>query len=139
MRFLYWSSIAWRYLWPSPYTLLGLLVFFIPIRGARSLLVHRGTIGVIGPAIERLLVRVPIIGGAAAMTFGHSILAKDRDTFYSTWDHERVHVDQYQRWGLLFVPMYLGAGLWLKIRGKDPYWDNPFEIEARRLGDGIDC
>jgi hypothetical protein len=139
MRFLYWSSIAWRYLWPSPYTLVGLLVFFIPIRGARSLLVHRGTIGVIGPAIERLLVRVPIIGGAAAMTFGHSILAKDRDTFYSTWDHERVHVDQYQRWGLLFVPMYLGAGLWLKIRGKDPYWDNPFEIEARRLGDGIDC
>ena len=139
MRFLYWSSIAWRYLWPSPYTLLGLLFFFIPIRGARSLLVHRGTIGVIGPAIERLLVRVPIIGGAAAMTFGHSILAKDRDTFYSTWDHERVHVDQYQRWGLLFVPMYLGVGLWLKIRGKDPYWDNPFEIEARRLGDGIDC
>jgi hypothetical protein len=139
MRFLYWSSIAWRYLWPSPYTLLGLLVFFIPIRGARSLLVHRGTIGVIGPAIECLLVRVPIIGGAAAMTFGHSILAKDRDTFYSTWDHERVHVDQYQRWGLLFVPMYLGVGLWLKIRGKDPYWDNPFEIEARRLGDGIDC
>ena len=139
MRFLYWSSIAWRYLWPSPYTLLGLLVFFLPIRGARSLLVHRGTIGVIGPAIERLLVRVPIIGGAAAMTFGHSILAKDRDTFYSTWDHERVHVDQYQRWGLLFVPMYLGVGLWLKIRGKDPYWDNPFEIEARRLGDGIDC
>jgi hypothetical protein len=139
MRFLYWSSIAWRYLWPSPYTLFGLLVFCIPIRGARSLLVHRGTIGVIGPAIERLLVRVPIIGGAAAMTFGHSILAKDRDTFYSTWDHERVHVDQYQRWGLLFVPMYLGVGLWLKIRGKDPYWDNPFEIEARRLGDGIDC
>jgi hypothetical protein len=139
MRFLYWSSIAWRYLWPSPYTIFGLLVFFIPIRGARSLLVHRGTIGVIGPAIECLLVRVPIIGGAAAMTFGHSILAKDRDTFYSTWDHERVHVDQYQRWGLLFVPMYLGVGLWLKIRGKDPYWDNPFEIEARRLGDGIDC
>jgi len=48
-------------------------------------------------------------------------------------------VDQYQRWGLLFVPMYLGVGLLLKLQRKDPYWDNPFEIEARRLGDGLDC
>lgn len=101
--------------------------------------VHRGTIGVVGPAIERLLVRAPVIGGAAAMTFGHVILARNRETFLSTWNHERVHVDQYQRWGFLFIPMYLGASLWLKIRNKDPYWDNPFEIEARRLGDGLDC
>ncbi len=139
MRVLLWLSIAWRYVWPSPYTIFGLLIYLIPIRGSRSLLVHRGTIGVMGPAIDRILVRAPILGGAAAMTFGHAILAKDRETFYSTWNHERIHVDQYERWGLLFVPMYLGVGLWLKLRDKDPYWDNPFEIEARRLGDGIDC
>lgn len=130
---------AWRYLWPSPYTLIGLLAYLVPISGNRSMFVHRGTIGVVGPAIERLLVRAPVIGGAAAMTFGHVILARNRETFLSTWNHERVHVDQYQRWGFLFIPMYLGASLWLKIRNKDPYWDNPFEIEARRLGDGLDC
>lgn len=137
-RLVWILSIGWRYLWPSPYTLLGLLVYLVPIRGNRSVLIHRGTIGLVGPAIERLLVRAPVIGGAAAMTFGHVILARDREAFFSTWNHERVHVDQYQRWGLLFVPLYLGASLWLKLTKKDPYWDNPFEVEARRLGDGLD-
>ncbi|MFZ4079661.1 MAG: hypothetical protein ACOYKN_00440 [Pirellula sp.] len=130
---------SWRYFWPLPYTILGLMVFLVPIRGSRSLLFHRGTVGVIGPAVERLLVRAPVLGGAAAMTFGHAILARDRETFFSTWNHERIHVDQYQRWGWLFVPMYLGVSVWLMLIRKDPYWDNPFEIEARRLGDGIDC
>lgn len=138
MRLLTAMGIAWRYFWPLPYTLLGLLVFLAPIRGSRSLLIHRGTIGVIGPAVERLLVRAPVLGGASAMTFGHAILARDRETFFSTWNHERVHVDQYQRWGLFFIPMYLGLGLWLKLTKRDPYWDNPFEIQARRLGDGVD-
>lgn len=139
MCYLRYLGVVWKYFWPSPYTLLGLLVFLVPIRGSRSLLTHHGTIGVIGPAIDRLLSRAPVIGGALAMTFGHTILAKDREAFFSTWNHERVHVQQYQRWGLLFIPLYLGASLWLKLRKKDPYWDNPFEIEARRLGDGIDC
>jgi hypothetical protein len=130
---------SWRYFWPLPYTILGLMVFLVPIRGSRSLLFHRGTVGVIGPAVERLLVRAPVLGGAAAMTFGHAILARDRETFFSTWNHERIHVDQYQRWGWLFVPMYLGVSVWLMLIRKDPYWDNPFELEARRLGDGIDC
>ena len=139
MRHLYFLSLAWRYIWPSLYTLLGLTLFLIPIRGSRSVLIHRGTIGLFGPAIERLLVRAPILGGAAALTLGHTILARDRETFFSTWNHERVHVQQYQRWGLLFVPLYLGASCLLKFRNKDPYWDNPFEIEARRVGDGLDC
>jgi hypothetical protein len=130
---------SWRYFWPLPYTIFGLMVFLVPIRGSRSLLFHRGTVGVIGPAVERLLVRAPVLGGAAAMTFGHAILARDRETFFSTWNHERIHVDQYQKWGWLFVPMYLGVSVWLMLIRKDPYWDNPFEIEARRLGDGIDC
>ena len=123
-----WNQLQtlWCYLWPSPYTLFGLLVYLIPIRGSRSLIVHRGTIGVFGPAVERLLVRAPVLGGAAAMTFGHAILARDKETFIETWNHERV-------------PMYLGVGLLLKLQRKDPYWDNPFEIEARRLGDGLDC
>jgi hypothetical protein len=139
MRYLSMLSVAWRYFWPAPYTVFGLLFFLVPIRGSRSVVFHRGTIGVIGPAIDRLLGRIPVIGGAIAITFGHTILARDLDTFYSTWNHERVHVNQYQRWGWLFVPMYLAAGLWMKLRKKDPYWDNPFEIEARRIGDGIDC
>jgi hypothetical protein len=45
-----------------------------------------------------------------------------------------VHVRQYERWGPLFVPAYLVSSLVLWLRGRDPYWDNPFEVEARRLG-----
>lgn len=45
--------------------------------------------------------------------------------------HERVHVAQYGRWGLFFLPAYGLSSLWQLIRGRRPYWDNHFEIEAR--------
>jgi hypothetical protein len=44
--------------------------------------------------------------------------------------HERVHVRQYERWGPLFIPLYLGASAWALVNGRDPYCDNPFEREA---------
>ena len=45
-------------------------------------------------------------------------------------DHELVHVQQYERWGPLFGPAYLGCSFYLWLRGRDPYRDNPFEREA---------
>jgi hypothetical protein len=45
--------------------------------------------------------------------------------------HERVHVAQYERWGPLFIPVYLLAGLVTKLRGGRAYADNPFELAAR--------
>ncbi len=80
--------------------------------------------------IAGLLKHAPIMGGAAAMTFGHTILARNRDEILRTIDHELVHVRQYESWGVLFVPAYLGSSVWLWLRGRDPYLDNPFEIEA---------
>jgi len=32
------------------------------------------------------------------------------------------------------LPAYLLAGAWQWVRGRDVYWDNPFEVEARRIG-----
>jgi hypothetical protein len=127
-----WMQIL-RFAWASPYTLLGLACYLVPWKGQRWLVRHRGTIGIVGPGIEKLLLRAPIPGGAAALTLGHSILATSHETFLDTWEHERIHVLQYERWGPLFVPAYLLCGLWQKVHGKDPYMDNPFEIEARRL------
>ena len=46
-------------------------------------------------------------------------------------DHELVHVRQYERWGPLFVPAYVGAAIVARIRGGRAYADNPFEIAAR--------
>jgi hypothetical protein len=48
--------------------------------------------------------------------------------------HERVHVAQYERWGPLFFLAYGASGLWQLLNGRRPYWDNAFEVQARRLG-----
>jgi hypothetical protein len=50
--------------------------------------------------------------------------------------HERVHVRQCERWGIFFLPAYLGGSLWAAMRGGDPYRDNPFEREAFEKGGG---
>ena len=44
--------------------------------------------------------------------------------------HERVHVLQYERWGPLFIPLYLPMSLLMYAKGLDPYLDNCFEREA---------
>ena len=77
-----------------------------------------------------LLCRAPLVGGAAAITFGHTVLARTLEGLEATRSHERVHVRQYECWGLFFIPAYLFCSLWLLLRRKSPYWDNPFEKEA---------
>lgn len=76
---------------------------------------------------------VPLPGGASALTLGHVVLARDAECHERTRIHERVHVRQVERWGLFFLPAYLLCSFWLLLRGRNPYRDNPFEIEAYRL------
>ena len=68
-----------------------------------------------------------------AITFGHVILAVTAEELERMRRHERVHVAQYERWGLLFFPLYAGSSLCQLARGRRAYWDNHFEIQARRL------
>lgn len=44
--------------------------------------------------------------------------------------HERVHVRQFERWGIFLPLIYWGIGWWLRWRGFDPHLDHPFEREA---------
>ena len=67
---------------------------------------------------------------AAAMTLGHVIIGRDEWCLDSSREHELVHVRQYERWGPLFIPAYLSSSLYLWLRGRDAYFDNPFECEA---------
>lgn len=117
-------------LWAGPWTLLG-LTFGIAalLTGGETRRVGR-VIEFHGGLLDWLLRRAPIIGGAAAITFGHTVLARTQDDLDHSREHELVHVRQYERWGLFFVPAYLGCSLWLMLRGKHAYWDNPFEREA---------
>lgn len=114
---------ALRVLWAGPWSLLGLLL--APFFRRRRLL--DGILVCEGAAWPRRLG-----WGYRAITFGHVVLSID-DLDDATLAHERVHVGQYERWGPFFVPVYLGAALATRLRGRHHYQDNPFEIAARRV------
>ena len=120
-----------RYLWASPNTALGLLL--VPVAWLSGGTVRRvqGVVEVQGRAVAWLLQHgVPLAGGAAALTLGHVVLGRDVGTLDRCRAHEHVHVRQYERWGPLFIPAYLGASLLAAARGRHPYFDNAFEREA---------
>jgi hypothetical protein len=123
--------------WVSPWTLLGLVLGLAALAsGGGSRRVGR-VLEFHGGLLNRLLCRVPIAGGAAAMTLGHVVIARTQADLDRSRRHELVHVGQYERWGPLFVPAYLAASAWQWLRGRHAYLDNPFEEEAyRRDSDG---
>jgi hypothetical protein len=96
-----------------------------------KLRVVEGVLEVHGGFAAFLLRRwVPLAGGASAMTLGHVVIARDQSLLDLTREHERVHVRQVERWGPLFVPLYLAMSGVALLRGQDPYRGNPFEREA---------
>jgi hypothetical protein len=117
------------YIWAAPATLLGLLVVAIACLTGGSARVIRGVLEVHGGFATSFLRRgLPFVGSGAAMTLGHVILGQDSRCLEASREH--VHVRQYERWGPFFLPAYFSASLILWLRGREPYYDNPFEREA---------
>lgn len=115
-------------LWASPGSLVGLAAGVLGLlTGGRVQRVGR-TLEFYGGFVRWVLERWPV--RAAAMTLGHVIIGRDRGSLESSREHELVHVRQYERWGPLFIPVYLLSSLYLWLRGRDAYFDNPFEREA---------
>ncbi len=117
-------------LWASPWSLVGISFGLLGLctggrwqRRERVWEFHGGV-------LASLLRRIPIKGGAVAITLGHTILGRTPGDLDRARTHELVHVAQYERWGPVFVPAYLLSSLYLTLKGKDPYLDNPFEKEA---------
>jgi len=120
-----------RYLWASPYTLHGMVMALYARITGGGWAIHSGVIEAHGGILPHILKQMPFVkGGARAITIGHVVLARDAQSLDATRTHERVHVRQYERWGPMFLPAYLLAGAWQWAHGKDPYRDNPFEVEA---------
>lgn len=120
-------------LWASPATLIGLALACLEMRAGRVRVVD-GVVEAHGARLAWCLRRlIPIPGGAAAITLGHVVLGRDQPALDATRAHERVHVRQYERWGPFFIPAYLAASLVALAAGRDPYLDNPFEVEAFRV------
>jgi hypothetical protein len=131
-RRLHRSRRAAAYLWVAPVTLVGLVLAGIAlVCGAQARWVE-GQLEVAGAHRLRSFGRWPQVRHFGAITLGHVILGRDHTTLARWRRHEQVHVRQYERWGVLFWPLYLGASGWAWLRGRAPYWDNPFEVEARR-------
>ena len=121
----------WAYLWAAPATALGLALAVTAVPRGRARVVAGG-LEAHGPALAWLLARgYPRPHGIAAITLGHVVLARDHATLETTREHERAHVRQYERWGPFFVPAYLLASALAVVKGGHPYFDNPFEREAR--------
>jgi hypothetical protein len=68
------------------------------------------------------------------MALGHVILARDKACLERSNRHERVHVRQFERWGVFLLPVYVLVGWWLVLQGRDPHLDHPFEQEAYEQG-----
>jgi hypothetical protein len=66
-----------------------------------------------------------------AITLGHVIIALSRQELNHLRAHERVHVQQYERWGIFFFIAYAASSAWQLLNGRNVYWDNCFEVEAR--------
>ncbi len=125
------SGVArpFAYLWAAPVTAVGALwALAAVLTGGRGRW-RAGVLEVQGGVARVLLARA--LGGAAeALTLGHVVLARDAATHDRWRGHERVHVAQVERWGILFPFAYLTAGLVARLRGGHAYRDNAFERPA---------
>jgi hypothetical protein len=76
------------------------------------------------------LLRCHPVRGVIAMALGHVVIARDSECLGQTSAHEREHVRQFERWGLLFPVVYSAESIYRWLRGEHPYRDNRFERAA---------
>ena len=114
-------------LWAAPYTVLGLAIGCMLLGRPQWV---GGVVEIHGRWVAAALNRLPT--PAMAITLGHTVLGQSANALHVTRRHERVHVRQYERWGIVMGPAYLLASAYLWCRGRDPYRENPFEVEAFR-------
>ncbi|MGH7127590.1 MAG: hypothetical protein ACREIV_03410, partial [Planctomycetaceae bacterium] len=77
------------------------------LTGGQARLVD-GVVEAHGGVVTALLrTKIPFFGSGAALTLGHVILGRDQHCLDRSRPHEHVHVQQYERWGPLLIPLYL--------------------------------
>lgn len=120
------------YLWTLPATLPGFLIAIIARGSGGTLQRVDGVLESAGGWPAQILRRgFPFSGAVAAITLGHVVVGVSADALIATRAHERAHVRQFERWGMLLWVLYPLAGLIAGLRGGHPYRDNLFEREAR--------
>lgn len=120
-------------LWACPYSWLGVFIGCIGLVSGGKTRFRDGALEFYGGGTKWFVRRLPPGKQTAGFTLGHVILGQTSDGLIRVGKHERVHVRQFERWGLLMGPAYLLSSCYVWLRGKDPYLDNPFEVEAYRI------
>lgn len=124
------SARVLRYAWAAPATLVGAGCALVAMAGGARPRVVRGCVEVTGGRLRRMIGLLPRVLRFDAITLGHVVLCVDCATAELVRAHEHVHIRQYERWGVLFFPLYVGSSALQFIAGRDPYRDNRFEREA---------
>ncbi len=120
------------YLWALPVTLFGLSAALVARATGGEALRVDGVLEAAGGWPARALRHgFPLSGPVAAVTLGHVVLGVSREALTATRSHEREHVRQFERWGVLLLFLYPAASLLAWARGGHPYRDNRFERAAR--------
>lgn len=117
-------------IWALPYTFLGLILGMVGLCTGGHARIRGRTIEFYGGGVKWFLQRLPSGQFTLALTLGHTILGQTDAALDISRNHELVHVRQYERWGPLMGPAYLGCSLVLWLMRRRPYRDNPFEREA---------
>jgi hypothetical protein len=123
-------------IWASPYTLIGLLLGVVGLATGGRVRRRDRVIEFHGGGVKWLLRQFFFGQGAMALTLGHVVLGQTDAALDICREHELVHVRQFERWGPLMGPAYLGCSLALWLMRRRPYRDNPFEREAFQQGGG---
>lgn len=125
----FWVRLL-KYSWALPTTSVAFPILIAnAVYGGQTIVWH-GVIEIHGPLVRSILNRREF--QASALTLGHVILCADDDARNRFRAHELVHVQQTERWGPLFLPIYLALTLWTWRKTGHGYWFHPWEIEARK-------
>ena len=127
-------------LWALPVTVLGMVVVLMARCSGGEVRRVEGVLEASGGWPAWVLQRgFPFSGPVAAITLGHVVVGLSLEALDATRIHERVHVRQFERWGVLLLVLYPLAGLHAWLRGGCPYRDNVFEQEARLAESATVC
>ena len=119
-----------RCLWAGPATAIGLALAGIACLFGATARVEQGVLEVAGGRLAKWMGFLPCSMRILAITFGHVVLGVSHSVLAQERTHEHAHVRQYERWGVLFFPLYLGSSGAQLVRGRHPYHDNAFERQA---------
>lgn len=123
------------YAWALPNTALGLLFGLLILGLGGRVQVVAGVAEFHSGIAGRFFASRPHPFCFGAITLGHVILGTCHRQLAALRGHEHVHVRQYERWGMFFLPAYALSSLWEVSHGRCGYRNNYFERQAYAVED----